>query len=181
MTEVNEKNILEILENRFNKNIFRHPNINWDDVLKKLKNNKEKIFSLIEMEKTGGEVDLVKYDLNKNEYIFFDCSKETPIGRRSLCYDSKALEKRKVNKPKDSVMNMANKMKVSILDEEEYRFLQTLGEFDLKTSSWINTSEEIRKLGGALFCDRRYNKVFVYHNGADSYYSVRGFRASLKV
>lgn len=171
------------LQTRFEKNMNRHKNIKWLDVLKKLetKSNSKKIISLLEMEKTGGEPDVVGYDSKTNEYIFFDCSKETPLNRRNYCYDDEALKKRKIAKPKDSVLNVAEKIGIEVLSEEEYRELQKLGEFDLKTSSWIVTPVDIRKLGGALFADRRYGKVFIYHNGAESYYASRGFRGKIRV
>ena len=147
----------------------------------KLKKSNDKLWSLNEMERTSGELGVVGFDKKTSEYIFFDCSAESPSGRRSLCYDKEALEKRKEHKPKDSSVNMATSMGIELLTEEQYRDLQMLGEFDLKTSSWVRTPAEIRKLGGAIFCDRRYNKVFTYHNGADSYYAARGFRGMLKV
>jgi hypothetical protein len=173
--------LLDILKTRFENNKNRHENIKWIDVENKLINSKEKLKSLFEMEVTGGEPDVIGFDSNETCYTFFDCSLESPIGRRSLCYDSEALEGRKANKPKQSVIELTKKMKVELLDEEQYRYLQSLGNFDTKTSSWIKTPENVRKLGGALFCDRRYDSVFTYHNGASSYYSSRGFRASLKV
>ncbi|MGE5456617.1 MAG: DUF4256 domain-containing protein [Ignavibacteriales bacterium] len=181
LTSEQESKLLEILKLRFDKNISRHSNIVWEKVLEKLMNNSEKIWSLNEMEKTGGEPDVVAFDQEKNEYIFYDCSKETPIERRNVCYDKDALESRKKFKPENSAIDMANEMGIEILNEEEYRNLQKLGEFDLKTSSWIKTPDNIRKLGGAIFGDRRYDNVFIYHNGADSYYAVRGFRGSLRV
>jgi len=173
--------LIKVLKERFEKNTHRHNNINWPDVESRLKANPNKLWSLNEMEQTGGEPDIVGTDKNTGEYLFFDCAPESPAGRRSLCYDHEALEKRKENKPKDSALNKAKAMKVELLTEEQYRELQQLGTFDLKTSSWIHTPADIRKLGGAVFCDRRYNTVFLYHNGADSYYAARGFRASLKV
>jgi len=169
------------LKKRFENNLYRHSQIKWKDVEKRLINNQEKLISLLKMEETGGEPDVVFYDEESNEYLFFDCSKETPIGRRSLCYDRAALDSRKKNKPESNVMEMAAEIGIEVLDEEKYRQLQKFGPFDLKTSSWIKTPEKIRSLGGALFCDYRYESVFVYHNGADSYYSSRGFRGCLRV
>lgn len=169
------------LKKRFENNLYRHSQIKWKDVEKRLINNQEKLISLLKMEETGGEPDVVFYDEESNEYLFFDCSKETPIGRRSLCYDRAALDSRKKNKPESNVMEMAAEIGIEVLDEEKYRQLQKVGPFDLKTSSWIKTPEKIRSLGGALFCDFRYESVFVYHNGADSYYSSRGFRGCLRV
>jgi hypothetical protein len=159
----------------------RHKGLEWAQVRAKLEANPEKLGSLAEMERTGGEPDVVGHDRRTGEYVFYDCSAESPKGRRSLCYDREALEARKENKPKDSAMNVAEAMGVELLTEEEYRELQELGEFDTKTSSWVKTPPEIRKRGGALFCDRRYDHVFLYHNGADSYYAARGFRGSLRV
>ena len=173
--------ILEILKERFEKNLNRHKEIEWEKVQEKLENNIEKLWSLNEMEATGGEPDVVDYDKEANEYIFYDCSVESPKGRRSLCYDREALESRKQNKPQSSVMDIANDIGIEILTEEQYRYLQTLGVFDIKTSSWVKTPDNIRKKGGAIFCDRRYDTVFMYHNGADSYYSSRGFRGFLRV
>ena len=173
--------LIETLKIRFEKNRNRHLQIDWATVQFKLEANAEKCWSLNEMEKTGGEPDVVGFDAETDEFIFMDCSAETPKGRRSICYDREALESRKEFKPKTSAMEMATEMGIELLTEKEYRDLQKTGEFDLKTSSWVKTPEEIRKLGGAIFCDRRYNHVFTYHNGADSYYSVRGFRASLRV
>ncbi|NCD05609.1 MAG: DUF4256 domain-containing protein [Spirochaetia bacterium] len=169
------------MKKRFENNLYRHSQIKWKDVEKRLINNQEKLISLLKMEETGGEPDVVFYDEESNEYLFFDCSKETPIGRRSLCYDRAALDSRKKNKPESNVMEMAAEIGIEVLDEEKYRQLQKVGPFDLKTSSWIKTPEKIRSLGGALFCDFRYESVFVYHNGADSYYSSRGFRGCLRV
>lgn len=173
--------LLQTLKNRFEKNMNRHKGIEWSKVQAKLESKTEKLLSLYEMEKTGGEPDVVGYDKKTGEYIFYDCSPESPKGRRSLCYDREALEARKQNKPKDNAIDVAASIGIEILSEEQYRELQKLGSFDTKTSSWIKTPQEIRKLGGALFCDRRYNAVFVYHNGAESYYSARGFRGSLRV
>lgn len=173
--------LLATMKSRFDKNINRHKDIKWSNVLAKLEKNNEKLFSLYEMERTGGEPDVVSYDKKTGEYIFYDCSAESPNGRRSFCYDRKALETRKENKPKDNAVDVAASMGIELLTEEQYRYLQTFGEFDLKTSSWVKTPDDIRKLGGAIFCDRRYNNVFVYHNGAESYYAARGFRGVLKV
>ena len=173
--------LLKTLKARFEKNINRHKGIVWTKVEIKLNKNADKLWSLNEMESTGGEPDVVGYDKKKNEYIFYDCSAESPSGRRSLCYDKEALEKRKEHKPKDSAVNMATEIGVELLTEEQYQELQKFGEFDLKTSSWVKTPPDNRKLGGAIFCDRRYNKVFTYHNGAESYYAARGFRGVLKV
>src|SRR6185436_11512863 len=173
--------LLATLKTRFEKNMNRHKGLDWSKVQAKLEANAEKLWSLNEMETSGGEPDVVGEDKKTGEYVFYDCSAESPKGRRSICYDREALEARKENKPKDSAMNMAVAIGVELLTEDQYRELQKLGEFDLKTSSWINTPAEIRKLGGALFCDRRYNTVFLYHNGADSYYAARGFRGALRV
>lgn len=173
--------LLATLKIRFDKNLNRHKDIKWDNVLSKLEKNNQKLWSLNEMERTGGEPDIVGYHKKTNEYIFYDCSAESPAGRRSLCYDRKAWESRKEHKPKDNAVDVATAMGIEILTEEQYRELQKLGEFDLKTSSWIKTPDDIRKLGGAIFCDRRYNTVFTYHNGAESYYAARGFRGVLKV
>ena len=173
--------LLQILKMRFGKNMNRHKKIEWSKVLTKLKANNEKCWSLNEMERTGGEPDVVGYDKKTREYIFYDCSEESPKGRRSICYDHEALEKRKEHKPKDSAVNMAETMGIELLTEVQYRELQKLGQFDLKTSSWVKSPSDIRKLGGAVFCDRRYDTVFLYHNGADSYYAARGFRGVLKL
>jgi hypothetical protein len=170
-----------ILKTRFEKNMNRHTGILWTDVELKLEGNKEKLWSLNQMEVTGGEPDVVGVDVKTGEFIFYDCSAESPKGRRSICYDHAALESRKEYKPGNSAMNLAADMGVELLTEEQYRELQKLGSFDTKTSSWVKTPAEIRILGGALFCDYRYNHVFVYHNGAESYYGVRGFRGSLTV
>ena len=159
----------------------RHKGLEWAKVQTKLEANPGKLWSLREMERTGGEPDVISHDKNKGEYIFYDCSVESPKGRRSICYDGEALESRKENKPADSVMNMALAMAIELLSAEQYRELQRLGNFDTKTSSWVKTPSAIRKLGGALFCDRRFDTVFVYHNGAESYYAARGFRGSLRV
>ena len=173
--------LLKTLKTRFEKNMNRHKGMEWTKVQARLEANTEKLYSLNEMEITGGEPDVVGLDKTTGEYIFYDCSAESPKDRRSLCYDHEALEKRKEHKPEDSAINMADEMGIEILTEEQYRELQKLGEFDLKTSSWIKTPAAIRKLGGAVFCDRRYNTVFLYHNGAESYYGARGFRGSLKI
>jgi Protein of unknown function (DUF4256) len=173
--------LLITLKARFEKNINRHKGVEWAKVLPKLDANTEKLWSLNEMERTGGEPDVVGYEKKRAEYIFYDCSAESPEGRRNVCYDSEAKEARKEFKPKDTAMDMAAAMGIEILSEEQYRELQKLGNFDTKTSSWLKTPFEIRKLGGAIFADRRYDHVFVYHNGAASYYGVRGFRGSLMV
>ena len=173
--------LLATLKGRFDKNMRRHKGLEWARVQAKLEANPEKLWSLSEMESTGGEPDVVGLEKKTGEVIFFDCSAESPKGRRSVCYDREALDARKEHKPKDSAIDMATAMGIELLTEEQYRELQKLGEFDTKTSSWVKTPSEIRKLGGALFCDRRYDHVFVYHNGADSYYAARGFRGSLKL
>ncbi len=173
--------LLNTLKTRFEKNTNRHKGLEWSKVLAKLEANSGKLWSLNEMEKTGGEPDVVSYDKKTDEYIFYDCSPESPKDRRSLCYDRQALESRKEHKPKNNAIGMAAEMGIEILTEGQYKELQELGNFDTKTSSWIATPAEIRKLGGAIFCDRRYDTVFVYHNGAESYYAARGFRGSLKV
>lgn len=173
--------LLNTLKTRFEKNMNRHKGVEWTEVKAKLEANPEKLWSLNEMEITGGEPDVVGYDRKTGEYIFYDCSAETPKGRRSLCYDREAWESRKEHKPESNAVDMASAIGIELLTEEEYRELQKLGNFDLKTSSWIKTPSDIRKLGGALYCDRRYDHVFVYHNGAESYYVVRGFRGSLRV
>src|SRR5688572_13367609 len=173
--------LLLALEVRFDKNMKRHKGLEWAKVHTKLVANTEKLWSLNEMELTGGEPDVVGYDKKTDEYIFYDCSEESPKGRRSLCYDREALDSRKEHKPKDSAIDMATAMGIELLTEEQYRKLQELGEFDTKTSSWVKTPSDIRELGGALFCDRRYDHVFTYHNGAQSYYAARAFRGSLRV
>lgn len=175
------RELLRVLKTRFEKNMKRHKDIEWTDVESKLKGSVKKLWSLNEMERTGGEPDVVGYDKKTGEYIFYDCSAESPAGRRSLCYDREALESRKEHKPENSVMDLAATMGIELLREEQYRELQQLGKFDAKTSSWIVTPADIRKLGGALFADFRYAHVFVYHNGASSYYAARGFRGMLKV
>jgi len=172
--------LLKALQARFEKNRNRHKGLAWAEVQAKLEANAEKLWSLSEMERTGGEPDVVGHDKKTGEYIFYDCSAESPKGRRSLCYDREALDSRKENKPKDSALDMASGMGVELLTEEQYRELQKLGEFDAKTSSWVKTPSNIRKLGGALFCDRRFDTVFTYHNGAESYYAARGFRGWVK-
>ena len=173
--------LLTILKARFEKNMNRHKGLDWARVQARLEGKAEKLWSLSEMERTGGEPDVVGQDKRTGEFIFYDCSAETPQGRRSLCYDREALNSRKEHKPKNSALDLAAAMGIEILTEEQYRELQKLGEFDTKTSSWVKTPSDIRKLGGALFCDRRYDTVFVYHNGADSYYAARGFRGVLRV
>jgi hypothetical protein len=169
------------LKARFEKNMNRHKGLEWANVQAKLEVDAEKLWSLKEMERTGGEPDVVGHDEKTGEYIFYDCSAESPKGRRSVCYDREALESRKEHKPEDSAIGMAAAMGIELLTEEQYRELQKLGDFDTKTSSWVKTPSGIRKLGGALFCDRRYDTVFVYHNGAESYYAARAFRGSLRV
>ena len=189
MTKKNQKalspkhreELLRTLKARFEKNMNRHKGLEWAKVQAKLEANTEKLWSLNEMERTGGEPDVVGHDKKTGEYIFYDCSVESPKGRRSLCYDGEALESRKENKPKNNAMDMAAAMGIELLTEEQYRELQELGDFDTKTSSWVQTPTDIRELGGALFCDRRYDHVFVYHNGAESYYAARAFRGSLRV
>jgi len=173
--------LLYTLKTRFEKNINRHKSLEWLKIQSKLKANIEKLWSINEMERTGGEPDVVGFDKKTGEYIFYDCSAETPKGRRNVCYDREALESRKEHKPKNNAIDMAASMGIELLTEEQYRELQKLGNFDTKTSSWIITPSDIRKPGGALFCDRRFGTVFVYHNGAESYYAGRGFRGSLRV
>ncbi|MCF6133416.1 DUF4256 domain-containing protein [Flavobacterium wongokense] len=173
--------LLKELKTRFEKNMNRHKGLDWAKVQAKLEANPDKLWSLDLMEETGGEPDVVGYDNKTDEYIFYDCSPESPKDRRSYCYDRKALDSRKEHKPKNSAIDVAEEMGIEMLDETQYRELQQLGNFDLKTSSWIKTPSEIRKLGGAVFCDRRYDTVFLYHNGAESYYAARGFRGALKV
>ncbi|HTB93387.1 MAG TPA: DUF4256 domain-containing protein [Candidatus Sulfotelmatobacter sp.] len=175
------KELLRALKARFEQNMNGHASLEWAKVQAKLEANPEKLRSLSEMERTGGEPDVIGHDQDTGEYIFCDCSAESPKGRRSLCYDRQALESRKENKPKDSAMDMAAAMGIELLTEDQYRELQKLGNFDTKTSSWVKTPTAIRKLGGALFCDRRFDTVFLYHNGAESYYAARGFRGSLNV
>jgi len=173
--------LLRALKSRFENNENRHKGIEWAKVKAKLDANEQKMWSLQEMESTGGEPDVVGHDKKKGEYIFIDCSAESPAGRRSLCYDREALDSRKEHKPKSSAMDMAADMGIELLSEKQYRELQQLGKFDSKTSSWVKTPDDIRELGGALFCDYRYGKVFMYHNGAESYYAARGFRGALRV
>lgn len=181
LTAAQVKELLGLLQTRFEKNMQRHKDMAWEKVQARLEADAGKLWSLNEMETTGGEPDVVNMDKKTGEYIFVDCAAESPAGRRSFCYDRAALDARKENKPKNSAMDMAEAMGIEILNETQYRELQQLGKFDLKTSSWIITPAPIRKLGGALFCDRRYDTVFVYHNGAESYYAARGFRGCLKV
>jgi len=181
LTRKQREELLKTLQTRFEKNMNRHEGLEWAKVQAKLEANAEKLWSLSEMERTGGEPDVAGQDKKTSEYIFYDCSAESPKDRRSLCYDREALDARKENKPKGSALDMATAMGVELLTEEQYRELQKLGNFDMKTSSWVKTPSAIRELGGALFCDRRYNTVFVYHNGAESYYAARGFRGSLRV
>jgi Protein of unknown function (DUF4256) len=173
--------LLRTLKARFEKHVNRHPGLEWAKVRARLEANADKLWSLHEMEKTGGEPDVVGHDKKTGEVTFYDCSAESPAGRRSFCYDREALDSRKENKPKNSAVDLAAAIGIELLTEEQYRELQRLGEFDTKTSSWVNTPSNIRKLGGALFCDRRFDTVFLYHNGAESYYAVRGFRGWLKV
>jgi hypothetical protein len=175
------EDLLKTLKARFENNMNRHAGLEWAKAQAKLEANPEKLWSLNEMERTGGEPDVVGYDKKTGETIFYDCSAESPKDRRNICYDHEALESRKEHKPEDNAMDMATAMGIELLTEEQYRELQKLGKFDTKTSSWVKTPVEIRKLGGALFCDRRYDHVFVYHNGADSYYGGRAFRGSLRV
>jgi hypothetical protein len=179
-TEQREE-LFRTLQARFEKNMNRHKGFDWANIKARLETNPEKLWSLNEMERTGGEPDVVNYDKKTGEYLFYDCAAESPKGRRSLCYDREALETRKEFKPIDTAMDMVAAMGIELLTEEQYRELQKLGNFDTKTSSWVKTPPEIRKLGGAIFCDRRYDTVFVYHNGAESYYAARGFRGSLRI
>ena len=172
--------LLQTLKARFDKNPNRHKGVAWTAVLARLEKNQDKLRSLADMERTGGEPDVIGHDKKTGEFIFCDCSAESPAGRRSLCYDQDALKSRKENRPEGSAVDMAASMGIELLTEDQYRGLQQLGEFDLKTSSWVKTPSEIRRLGGALFCDRRYDTVFLYHNGAQSYYAARGFRGSLR-
>ena len=173
--------LISILKTRFEKNMNRHKGLEWAKVQAKLETNSAKLWSLDDMETTGGEPDVVGYDEKTDEYIFYDCAAESPKDRRSFCYDREALDSRKANKPENSAVNLAAEMGIELLTEEQYQELQELGNFDLKTSSWLKTPADIRKLGGAIFGDRRFNRVFIYHNGADSYYAARGFRGSLRV
>lgn len=181
LSQEQREGLLKVLRTRFEKNMNRHKGLEWLKVQAKLEANTEKLWSLNEMEKSGGEPDAVDYDKMTGEYIFYDCSAESPKGRRSVCYDREALESRKEHKPANNAIDMAAAMGIEILTEEQYRELQKFGKFDAKTSSWVKTPANIRKLGGAIFCDRRYDTVFVYHNGAESYYGVRGFRGLLRV
>ena len=181
VSSVQRAELVKVLKTRFEKNMDRHKGLDWIKVQEKLEANPEKVWSLQEMERTGGEPDVIIYDKKTGEYIFYDCAAESPKDRRSLCYDREALKSRKEHKPANNAMDMAAVMGIELLSEEQYRELQKCGEFDTKTSSWVKTPVEIRKRGGALFCDRRYDHVFVYHNGAESYYAVRGFRGLLRV
>jgi len=181
LTSEQQELLFSVLKKRFEKNMNRHKSLDWIAIHAKLKADSEKLWSLNAMEETGGEPDVVGYDKKKDEFIFIDCSAESPKGRRSLCYDREALDSRKEFKPKDSAVNMAASMGIELLTEEEYQQLQQLENFDTKTSSWVKTPDSIRKLGGAVFCDRRYNTVFLCHNGAESYYAARGFRGLLRV
>jgi len=180
-SEEQRDELLNILKLRFEKNMNRHEGLSWADVRSKLDAQPEKLWSLNEMEVTGGEPDAIRYEEETGEFLYVDCATESPKARRSLCYDLTAWESRKENKPQNNALDVASEMGIELLTEDQYRRLQELGNFDLKTSSWIKTPEDIRKLGGALFCDRRYNKVFTYHNGAESYYAARGFRGLLRV
>ncbi|MCH7350357.1 MULTISPECIES: DUF4256 domain-containing protein [unclassified Acinetobacter] len=173
--------LLGILKTRFEKNMHRHKNLNWADIEDRLQQQPEKLWSLNQMEDTGGEPDVVSFDVKASEIIFYDCAVETPKGRRSLCYDRAALEMRKEHKPENNAVEVADAIGVELLTEEEYRQLQSVEHFDLKTSSWVKTPQDVRKLGGAIFCDSRYGRVFTYHNGAQSYYATRGFRGRLKI
>ena len=181
LSQAQTQELLTTLRSRFEKHMNRHKGLQWANVEAKLKASPEKLWSLNEMERTGGEPDVVGHDKKSGEFVFYDCSAESPKGRRSICYDHEALAARKEHKPKDSAINMAAAMGIELLTEEQYRKLQQLGDFDTKTSSWVKTPAEIRKRGGALFCDRRYDHIFLYHNGADSYYAARAFRGLLKV
>src|SRR5690606_1123748 len=181
LTTKGKEDILKILKERFEKNRNRHRDLVWEEIQSKLEKHPDKLWSVSEMERTEGEPDVIRFDKNSGQFLFVDCSPESPKGRRSICYDQAALEARKEHKPKNSAMEMAKELGIEILNETDYRELQELGEFDLKTSSWVLTPEEIRKKGGAIFCDRRYGKVFTYHNGADSYYAARGFRGKIWV
>jgi hypothetical protein len=181
LSPARQRELLGILKDRFERNVRRHPGLSWDAVRARLEAHAEKLWSLNEMETSGGEPDVVGYDAKPGEVVFYDCSAQSPKGRRSLCYDDEALASRKEHKPKGSAVGMAAAMGIELLTEEQYRELQELGEFDTTTSSWVKTPLDVRKLGGALFCDRRYGKVFVYHNGAESYYAARGFRGALRV
>ena len=181
LSQKQREELLKALKTRFEKNMNRHKGLEWAKVQAKLEANADKLRSLSEMERTGGEPDVVEQDKKTGEYIFYDCSAESPKGRRSFCYDREALQSRKENKPKDTAVDAAAGMGIDLLTEEQYRKLQRLGEFDTKTSSWLHTPSKIRELGGAVFCDRRFDTVLLYHNGADSYFAARGFRGSLRV
>lgn len=181
LSALENEELINVLKDRFEKNTIRHTGLDWFDVEAKLQANAKKLWSLNEMERTGGEPDVIGYNKDTNEYIFYDCSAESPKSRRSVCYDQKALISRKENKPANSALNMAEEMGIEILTEEQYRALQQFGKFDTKTSSWIKTPDDIRNHGGAIFADFRYGNIFVYHNGAESYYAARGFRGSLSV
>jgi hypothetical protein len=181
LSQKQSEELIKTLKARFEKNMNRHKGLEWAKVQAKLEANAKKLWSLNEMERTGGDPDVVGHDKKTGEFIFYDCSAESPAGRRSVCYDRKALDARKEHKPKNTAMDMAATMGIELLTEEQYRELQELGNFDTKTSSWVQTPDKIRRLGGALFCDRRYDQVFVYHNGAESYYAARAFRGSLRV
>jgi hypothetical protein len=181
LSPAQREELLKVLESRFEKNMDRHQGLGWAEVQTRLEANPEKLWSLNEMERTGGGPDVVRYDQKRGEYVFFDCAAESPQGRRSLCYDREALESRKEHKPQNNIMDLAAAMGIEVLTEEQYRMLQQLGEFDAKTSSWLITPADIRELGGAIFGDYRYGHVFIYHNGAESYYGSRGFRGSLRV
>lgn len=181
MTKQEREELMGVLQARFDKHMQRHKGIAWSDVARRLKDHPDTLRVLHAMEQSGGEPDVVGRDEGSGEYLFCDCSAESPVGRRSACFDREALESRKENRPEHNAMDMAAAMGIEMLTEAQYRHLQTLGEFDLKTSSWVQTPADIRKLGGALFCDRRYGKVFTYHNGAQSYYAVRGFRGAVSV
>lgn len=181
LTPEQREELLGTLKARFEEHIDRHEWMNWEKIQEKLEANPDKLWSLHEMERTGGEPDVLEFDEAKNEYVFYDCAAESPSGRRSVCFDQKALDSRKKNKPENSAMAMANDMGIELLSEDQYRVLQQHGTFDVKTSSWVQTPEDIRDRGGALFCDSRYGHVFLYHNGADSYYGARGFRGLLRI
>lgn len=178
---MSDRQWIESLRTRFEKHMERHADLHWEAVQRKLEAHPEKLSSLLKMEQSGGEPDVIGYDKHTDTYLFFDCAKESPSERRSLCYDEKALESRKKNKPLGSAMGMAEHMGVELLDVQDYERLQDLGDFDVTTSSWVLTPQEVRALGGAIFCDKRYGRVFTYHNGAESYYASRGFRAKLRV
>lgn len=181
LSQEQRKELFEVLKTRFEKNMNRHKGLKWADVQKKLEANTDKLWSLNEMEQTGGEPDVVGFDKETGEYLFFDCSEESPDGRRSVCYDREGLESRKAHKPDNTAIDMANEMGIELLTEEQYKDLQKLGNFDTKTSSWLKTPDDVRKLGGAIFGDHRFGRVFIYHNGAQSYYGARGFRGVLKI